>query len=105
MAELKSMKVSPSEAKSMAEPSMVSEREYPYGLCLNLEEEALSKLGIDKLPAVDTEVMIMAKAKVCRASVRDDGNGKQRSMELQITDMALGQAVKEKSAEEVLYGE
>ena len=68
------------------------EPRYPYGLCLTLGKEELEKLGISALPKVGTEMTITAKAyvKMTRA-YETQGEGKEMGIELQITDMGVGQ--------------
>ena len=68
------------------------EPRYPYGLCISLGKEELEKLGITALPKVGGEMMITAKAVVKSTSVYDiQGEGQDMRVELQITDMGLGQ--------------
>lgn len=85
----------------MAQPE---EPEYPYGLCLTLNEEQIAKLGM-YLPAVGETVMVEAKASVRAVSMNDTvEGGKSRRVELQITDMELGKGDgEEPSAAKVLY--
>lgn len=64
---------------------------YPYGTRLDLNNETMGKLDMDKLPRVGTTVLVTAKAKVI--AVREnqrEGGDKERSVELQITDMEFG---------------
>lgn len=79
--------------------------DYPWGLCINLDNETLKKLGATPQP-VGTEVMITAKATIKSMSTRDDGDGVRHDASLQITDMALSPASAEqsKTAAETLYG-
>lgn len=68
------------------------EPRYPYGLCISLGKEELEKLGITALPKVGGEMMITAKAVVKSTSAYDtQGEGTDMRVELQITDMGLGQ--------------
>lgn len=68
------------------------EPRYPYGLCISLGKEELEKLGITALPKVGGEMMITAKAVVKSTSAYDtQGEGQDMRVELQITDMDLGQ--------------
>lgn len=68
------------------------EPRYPYGLCISLGKEELEKLGITALPKVGGEMMITAKAVVKSTSAYDtQGEGTDMRVELQITDMDLGQ--------------
>jgi hypothetical protein len=63
---------------------------YPYGLCLNLDEQQLTQLGISDLPKVDQGITIHGKAKVTGASEHQTQGGSHRSLNLQITHMAIG---------------
>lgn len=68
------------------------EPRYPYGLCISLGKEELEKLGITALPKVGGEMMITAKAVVKSTSAYDtQGQGQDMRVELQITDMDIGQ--------------
>lgn len=68
------------------------EPRYPYGLCISLGKEELEKLGITALPKVGSEMMVTAKAVVKSVSAYDtQGEGQDMRVELQITDMGLGQ--------------
>lgn len=68
---------------------------YPWGLCLSLEDETLSKLGIDgELPKAGDVIQFTALAKVTNSSTSEsettDGATKEcRRVELQITDMGV----------------
>lgn len=99
---LVSMQMSAEEAKEEAgiEPSRPR---YPYGLCIDLNDETLAKLGITELPAVGAQITVLARATVTRVSAyQDQGNEQERCVGLQITDMELEQAGP--SAAEKLYG-
>ena len=63
---------------------------YPWGLCINLDDDSLTKLGITELPAVGSTLLLMAHVTVTsvRSSQQMDGD-KESGTELQITDMAL----------------
>ena len=68
------------------------EPQYPYGLCISLGKEELEKLGITALPKVGGQMMITAKAFVKSTSAYDtQGQGQDMRVELQITDMDVGQ--------------
>lgn len=62
--------------------------DYPWGLCLNLCNDELDKLGIKELPDVGDEFHIYAVAKVTNVhmSVGETGNDS-RGVSLQITQM------------------
>ncbi|HVW78517.1 MAG TPA: hypothetical protein VHB45_12950 [Alloacidobacterium sp.] len=64
-------------------------------------------MGIDKLPTVGTEVMIVAKANVTSVSQRQTENeGSKSCMDLQITDMEVSGTEKDMMgrAQATLYG-
>ena len=64
---------------------------YPCGLCVSLDDDALSKLGIKVLPKVGSVLMLEAKVEVSSVSSYDSqGGGKSRSVSLQITDLGIG---------------
>lgn len=75
---------------------------YPYGLCIELGKESMAKLGMSSLPAVGSEMMIMAKVKVSSVSSREEQGGAESCVGLQITAMEIQGA--EKSAVDKLYG-
>lgn len=97
------MKMSREEAKEYSEPMATDAPEYPYGLCIDLNDDSLEKLGITSLPAVGTVVTIQAKAIVTSTSSNSTQGGEQEMRaSLQITDMEVetGDA---KSAVQRLY--
>lgn len=102
------MKMSREEAKEYAPQAIDSEGpEYPYGLCICLNDDSLEKLGITNLPKVGTEMMIMAKVKVTSTRAYSDKEGEaESSVDLQITDMEIqgNQTERNNSAATMLYG-
>lgn len=100
------MKMNASERKEYDSPELSSEQsEYPYGLCIRLDDDALKKLGMTELPAVGTEVMVMAKAFVKSTSAyARNGEDGHRDVELQMTDIELGQVAASTNAASALYG-
>lgn len=65
---------------------------YPYGTRIDLNEETLEKLDMDKLPRVGTNMTITAKVKVTSVSENQrEGGEKTRRVELQITDLEFGE--------------
>lgn len=84
-------------ATLLAEPEEASKPEYPYGLAINLDNETLAKLGITDLPAIDTDMKLVAL--VCVTSVSQNetqGEGEPyRSVTLQIEQMELTPAKEE----------
>jgi hypothetical protein len=90
MESLINMTMSAEEAKEETQPKAADAPKYPWGLCITLNDDSLEKLGLDKLPAVETEVMIIAKAVVSRFSeYQTQGGESERSLDLQITDMQI----------------
>lgn len=84
------MKTSKKEADLVASESMDSP-EYPYGLRISLDNESLEKLGITKLPDVGEQMHLVAHVTVQSVSAYEhQGDTPSRSVELQITDMAMG---------------
>lgn len=64
---------------------------YPYGLQIRLDKESLEKLGIKKLPEVGKSMKLEATVEVVSIHMNESSlYGDNKSMELQITDMALG---------------
>ncbi len=90
MASLINMENTPKEAQQMVNPAASDAPKYPWGLSLCLNDDSLDKLGVKTLPAVGTEVTIVAKATV--SATREsatEGDGANSSMDLQITDMQI----------------
>lgn len=81
---------------------------YPYGLCIYLDEDQCEKLGIGKALKAGTEVTITAKAIVCSSteslSQELDEKGNDVSLSLQITDMGVTAGGVVRSAADMLYG-
>lgn len=64
---------------------------YPYGLSICLDEDSIGKLGLIALPMVGEKMTLTAKVEVRNVSMSESAErGKDRRVELQITDMALG---------------
>lgn len=83
---------------------------YPWGLSLTLDDEVLDMLGLSKLPAVGKPMMLIARVDVTSVSERKEqtegGSAtKNRSVSLQITDLALASNEEGESpaAQDVLY--
>lgn len=77
--------------------------EYPYGLRIDLNNEALQRLGFDTLPAVGTVVEITARAVVQSVSAHDDGEPS-RDVGMQITDIDVQTPDNQPSLAQTLYG-
>ena len=84
------MKMSKEEAKEQCSPSTDEGPRYPYGLAINLDDDALEKLGIGDSVNVGDEVTITAKAQVTSKSGYQTMVGdSESSLGLQITDMEV----------------
>lgn len=89
---LVSMKMSPEEAKEYGAIDIGEAPQYPYGLSIDLDDDALEKLGITALPKVGSEMMITAKCVVKSVSSNQmQGGDAESRVCLQITDMDVGQ--------------
>jgi hypothetical protein len=99
-----SLKRTAAEKKSGADFAPTSDGDdYPWGLRINLSDEEIKKLGLT-MPEIGTELSMEAVAKVVSVSERSNTGGKSRSVEIIITDMALGPKPADKSHADVLYG-
>ena len=64
--------------------------EYPYGLCMHLGTDELTKLNITTLPEVGSTMMLHASVFVKSTSAYGtQGGGKDTKVDLQITDMEI----------------
>jgi hypothetical protein len=89
-------------ARTPAEKKAAEERwkegpvtdDYPWGLCLNLGKDELSKLGIKELPAVGDELYICAVTKVTSVnhSAGSGENEDNMGVTLQIVEMGTMEA-------------
>ena len=67
-----------------------SGHEFPHGLRVNLDPRVVEKLGIDRMPVVGQIMKLHAVVEVVEVSIdRSSNGGRDKSMSLQITDMAL----------------
>lgn len=102
--DMTSMKMDSQEKSTMEKNMVVDQPDYPYGLCLHLDENAIKKLGM-KMPKVGDSMMLHAMVTVKSTSQFDSKeSGANRSMDMQITDMAMMPAKGKKSAAKALYG-
>lgn len=62
---------------------------YPYGLTVRLDNDALDRLKLKKLPEVGKSYMLIARCDVTSVSSNESEHGKNENLELQITDLAL----------------
>lgn len=84
------MKSAETSDETYAQPSMEGAEmpEYPYGLCICLRHEQLTKLGIKDLPAPGQEYHINAVGVVTRAS-KEAGGDAETAIDIQITMLEL----------------
>ncbi len=88
---LVSMKMSAEESKEYGALEYEAPQ-YPYGLSIDLDDDALEKLGITALPKVGAEMMVTAKCVVKSVSSNQmQGGDAESRVCLQITDMEIGQ--------------
>ena len=85
LADMKLSKKKKAETET-AQPSS-SVPDYPYGLSLTLNEDSLKKLGMDELPKVGETCMIHAAGEITRVSQSSSNDGKEKSVEIQITKL------------------
>lgn len=102
------MKRTKAEVEKDSEPMEVSQEEYPYGLCIDLDQTSLEKLGKSVTDfQVGDELLIQCKVKVkgVRSSQYADGEDHE-SVDLQITEMVFGddKGGKEKGMLSRMYG-
>lgn len=86
-----SLKVDKAEREKMMEAAkpFAESVEYPWSTCITLNKEVLEKLGIKKLPEVGETMELYAEVEVKRVLASNDEYGSNRSMDLQLTDIAL----------------
>ena len=77
------------ESKEMSAPVGSNMPDYPWGLCLDLNDESLKKLGISTLPEVGDEYHLIGVAKVTRLSSSASETYSEDSMSLQICFLQL----------------
>ena len=63
--------------------------DYPWGLSITLDAAALKKLGVEDLPDAGDECQITATGKVTRVTQSASDKRTDRSVEIQITKLAL----------------
>jgi len=102
-----SMKLDASEKQNTAPTVMAEAPDYPYGLRLDLDKSALSKLGIESLPELGSKMELHAVAEVVGVSQSESSpGGEHKSVALQIVELGVGPSAKmsENQQAEVLYG-
>jgi len=103
MSTLINMELTAAEAKQETSIAEADGPKYPWGLSICLDDEALKKLGMDKLPEVGTKMRLVAMVDVSGVSSYSSQNSEgHRTLDLQITDMTLSGG--ETDPASVLYG-
>lgn len=70
-------------------PAMPVGPDYPYGLCLCLDNETMAKLNLDADCSVGDMIDVRAMCKVTSASEREVDGKPDRRIELQIVQMGV----------------
>lgn len=73
-------------------PTQCESPDYPWGLRITLDEAQLTALGVEALPAVGGPVGLEAAALVMSASEEQVDGETRRTLQLQITDLAVASA-------------
>ena len=92
------------EAEEMPGQLELGEPMYSESLAFELESDELEKLGMTVLPELGTEFVITAKVFVKEVSSVDTFEGKDKCVELQITDIELSGVDRSQHIAEMLYG-
>lgn len=78
---------------------------YPYGLCIHLDTETINKLGLEKMPEPGQLMTITALVEVKSVSISETLDQEPtKSIDLQITDLELGEASKKEEKKEISAG-
>lgn len=84
------------EEKSSDFRPMADKPEYPYGLRICLNEDAIKMLGLAKLPELKASLKMTCTVEVCsKSESQSKESGMYRSLDLQITAMELSSGKKE----------
>lgn len=106
---LVSMKITPEEAKEMAAEysgTADTQPEYPWGLTISLDDDAMAKLGLTKVPAIGKKFTVTAIAVVCSSSqYATQGKEDEASFSLQIQAMELNAGSSAADTASKLYGD
>lgn len=105
---MKSMELSTQEKKDNAIESVVRDRpKYPWGLKISVDQDSYKKLDLKKVPQVGDKMMMLCMVEVCSVSNESyEGDEKNISIGLQITDMDMKDKPEEKKpTESMLYGD
>jgi len=103
--DLKSMKLTKADAKKETGVEVSKDLpRYPWGLRVELNDDALDRLGMPALPAIDEKMLLYARVEVTYVSQTASQEGKKRrSVSLQITDLSLSPDKPKKSIAERLF--
>lgn len=112
MAKMIDLKLTPAESKEESAEAQESKGpQYPYGTCLYLDTETMTKLGLTPEKLADliktkTPLMITASAMVKGMSMSKSGDGTEyNSGDIQLMSMSIAeQPAEEKSLGEKVYG-
>lgn len=93
-------------AEEASESTETEDSQYPWGLRLTLDDDALAKLGITAMPSAGTKMKLSATVLVCSvASYSDKAGEPENTVSLQITAMELSGANSASDAATLLYGD
>lgn len=101
-----SMKMTAKEAKEYASPStaVADAPQFPYGLRVELNNDSLDKLAMKDMPKIGDRFTMTCTVEACGcASYTERDGDENRSLSLQITDMALVPMAAKKSAADAIY--
>lgn len=84
-----SLKMSKKDAAEQSVCSPCDASPYPYGTELRLDDDLLVKLGVKELPPVGSTFAMIAICEVVDTSARENKDGAEQSLSMQITDMQI----------------
>jgi hypothetical protein len=87
------------EAARMAGPAAADIRDYPFGLCLSLDQDDLEKLDLDDDCEVGDMIDLRAFARVTSRSENTVNGEKRVRIELQVEQLAIEDEDKEQPGE------
>jgi len=89
---LVSMKRTKQDKKRANAEHTVGEEAFPFGLTISLDDDSLTKLGIDELPAVGEEWIVVGIGKIDSVSKneRDNSRGVNRNVSIQLQKLEVG---------------
>lgn len=87
------------------ESILMEEPQYPYGLCIELDNEQVQALGLQDMETVGEMVSFKGMGFVKRASIDDYGNELKHTLSLQITDLEVNKRTVEEEKESKDYSQ